>query len=263
MDEDLKKGMKIIGCVVLGFFIFCFLMGSFNIITTGERGVVISFGSANGRVMNEGLNFKFPFFQSIERFSVQIKKDQVKSTAASKDLQNVNTEIAINYKMNESKLVDIYRNIGVDIKSNIIDPSIQEAVKSITSKYTAEELITKRESVREDIQIALAQKLKSYGVEVDQINIVNFKFSNSFEDAIERKVTAEQNALAAKNKLEQVKFEADQQIAKAKGKAEAMRVESQAINSNKQILELRAIERWNGVLPLYVGSGSVPFINVK
>src|SRR5678815_33713 len=147
-------------------------------------------------------------------------------------------------------------------KERLIDPAMQEAIKSSTAKFTAEELITKREAVREDIKNQLRTRLKDRDILVDEFNIVNFEFSKVFNDAIEAKVTAEQSALAAKNKLEQIKFEADQKVAEAKGKAEAITIESNALRSNPQILELRALEKWNGTLPQVTG-GAVPFVNLK
>jgi len=138
---------------------------------------------------------------------------------------------------------------------------MQEAIKASTAKFTAEELITKRELVRDEIKEVLKTRLKTQNILVDEFNIVNFEFSKNFNDAIEAKVTAEQQALAAKNKLEQIKFEADQKIAEARGKAEAMTIESNALRSNPQILELRALEKWNGTLPQVTG-GATPFINL-
>lgn len=135
-------------------------------------------------------------------------------------------------------------------------------MKASTAKFTAEELITKRELVRAEAKAALREKLEPRGIMVDEFNIVNFAFSGTFNSAIEAKVTAEQSALAARNKLEQIKFEADQRVAEARGKAEAIRIESDALRSNPQILELRALEKWDGVLPQVTGS-SVPFINLQ
>jgi len=115
--------------------------------------------------------------------------------------------------------------------------------------------------VREDIKNQLRTRLKEHDILLDEFDIVNFEFSKIFNEAIEAKVTAEQQALAAKNKLEQIKFEADQKVAEAKGKAEAITIESNALRSNPQILELRALEKWNGVLP-QVTSGATPFISI-
>jgi len=150
---------------------------------------------------------------------------------------------------------------GVAYILDNLAPSALAKLPDSTAKFTAEELITKRELVRDEIKGQLKTRLKDRNIIVDEFNIINFEFSKNFNDAIEAKVTAEQSALAAKNKLEQIKFEADQKIAEARGKAEAMTIESNALKSNPQILELRALEKWNGTLPQVTG-GAIPFINL-
>jgi regulator of protease activity HflC (stomatin/prohibitin superfamily) len=144
----------------------------------------------------------------------------------------------------------------------IIDPVIQEAVKSGMARFTAEELITKRPEVKEVIEGIMSETLNKRGIRVIDFNIVNFNFSAAFDNAIEAKVTAEQEALAAKNKLEQIKFEAQQAVESAKGRAEAIEIEAKALRNSPDILELRAIEKWNGVLPQVTGE-SVPFVNLN
>jgi regulator of protease activity HflC (stomatin/prohibitin superfamily) len=168
----------------------------------------------------------------------------------------------LNYHIDPARVANIYQEIGINYNIRLIDPALQESVKSTTAKYTAEELITRREEVRDAIRAHLVEKLQPRGILIDDFNIVDFQFSASFDQAIELKVTAEQSALAAKNKLEQIKFEAEQQIAEARGKAEALRIESAALQSSPQILELRALEKWDGKLPSVMGSGATPFINV-
>ena len=156
--------------------------------------------------------------------------------------------------------------IGKEYRERIIDPALQEAVKSATALYTAEELITKRPEVKDTIKTLLVERLSQEYILVDEFSIVNFDFSPSFNQAIEAKVTAEQNALASKNKLEQVKYEAEQRIATAKGEAEAIRIQADAIQSQggAEYVNLKAIEKWNGVLPSYMmGNGTVPFVTIK
>jgi len=123
-------------------------------------------------------------------------------------------------------------------------------------------LITKRESVKDQIKELLTKKLAPRFIIVDDVNIVNFNFSESFNKAIEEKVTAEQEALAARNKLERIKFEAEQKIAESKWKAEASRIEAEALKSNPEILQLRSIEKWNWILP-QVTWANTPFVNIK
>lgn len=251
--------------LMAGGFVALILLSAlwpFGTIGAGERGVLLRWNAVTGHVYGEGLFMRIPVSDRIIVMDVQVQKEQIEATAASKDLQSVTSIVALNFHINPDKVSTIYQDVGVEYKTRLIDPALQESVKASTAKYTAEELITKREQVREEIRNHVKDKLASRGIEVDDFNIVDFSFSESFNQAIEAKVTAEQSALAAKNKLEQIKFEADQKIAEARGKAEAMRVESEALKSNPQVLELRAIEKWDGRLPTVTG-GATPFVNLQ
>lgn len=252
-----------LGCILTAFIgVVILLFTTFGTIGAGERGVRTRFGAVVGDPLGEGLYIKIPFIEGIKTMDIKIQKLEVNADSASKDLQTVTTVVALNFKLDSSKVTGLYQSIGMDYKSRMIDPAIQEAVKSSTAKFTAEELITKRSEVREDIKLNLKTKLEPYGIIIDEFNIVNFDFSASFNAAIEKKVTAEQDALAAKNRLEQIKFEAQQKIEEAKGKAEAITIEANALRNNPDVLELRALEKWNGILPQVTG-GAVPFINLE
>ncbi len=156
----------------------------------------------------------------------------------------------------------VFQDIGIDCKSRIIDPAVQEAVKAITARYSAEELITKRPQVRNDIKDMLKGRLIEFNIVLDQFSIVAFEFSPQFNAAIESKQTAEQNALKATRDLERIKVEAEQKITRAQAEAESQRVQAQTITTN--ILKLRAIEKWDGKMPTVIGgNGAVPFIDVN
>ena len=260
VDGELLVGKIVAHSVLLLFFITC-LIGSVGTVGAGKRGVVLQFGAVTGKVFNEGLYFKVPFIQNVQKLDVRIQKEQTEAKASSKDLQTVNSTIALNFHLKEDQVNKMWQEVGKDYKEKIIDPAIQETVKAQTAKFTAEELITKRDLVREDIKKSLSEKLSPIGIAVDELNIVNFQFSKTFDEAIEAKVTAEQSALAAKNKLEQVKFEAQQAIESATGKAKAIQIEGDALRNTPQITELRWIEKWNGSVPQYWGSAT-PFIGL-
>lgn len=252
---------KIVSAFV-GLIVLLILFSAFGTVGAGERGVKLRFNAVTNTVYGEGLYFIIPFIERMVIMDIKVQKEEADAQAASKDLQTVTSRIALNYSLDPEHVVSIYQNIGIDYKRRIIDPTIQEAVKATTAKFTAEELITHREEVREQIKGLLTEKLNNTGIMVEQLSIINFDFSRTFNDAIEAKVTAEQSALAAKNKLDQVKYEAQQAIAQAEGKAKALQIEATAINTNPQIIQLRAIEKWDGKLPQYTG-GATPFINIK
>jgi regulator of protease activity HflC (stomatin/prohibitin superfamily) len=266
--QNKKEVKKMIKRVILGIVIFLgaiTLFSSFAIITAGKRGVVLNFGAVSNRIMEEGFNFKIPYFQTVKKLDITIQKEEVMATAASKDLQTVSTKIALNYHISANQVNILWQSVRGEYKSVIIDPAIQEAIKASTAKYTAEELITKRSEVKDVVKLLLSERLAREFIIVDELSIVDFDFSKSFNDAIEAKVTAEQSALAAKNKLEQVKFEAEQRITQAKGEAEAIRIQAQAIQNQggAAYVNLKAIEKWDGKTPIYMLGESIPFLNIK
>lgn len=254
---------KIVGHVLLGIIVLTVFFGSFVVVSAGERGVVLQLGKVVG-VMDNGFHFKIPFVQHVQTLTVQTQKEQIDATAASQDLQDVTTTFAVNYNLKPNEVGQLWQNIGENYKTRIIDPYIQESIKATTAKYTAEQLVTQRERVVQDVQALLSQRLDPEFITVTQVSIVNFKFSGQFEQAIEAKVTAEQNALAAKNKLEQVKYEADQRVAAANGEAKAIAIQAQAITSQggKEYVNLKWVEKWNGQLPTTMLGSNTPLVSI-
>lgn len=250
----------------IGFVLFLLIIFSFGFVPVGYRGVATRLGNVTGEVRGQGIFFKVPFVDGNTNIEVRVQKKSTKATAASKDLQSVSAEVALNFRLEPSRLVSLYQELGMDYDDRIIVPALQESVKATTAKYTAEELITKRTEVREGIKRLMVEKMGNNGITVEDFNIVDFDFSVSFNEAIENKVTAEQNALAAKNKLVRVKYEADQRVAQAKGEAEAIKIQSEAIQSQggANYVDLKAIEKWDGKLPVQmIPNATVPFINLN
>jgi len=236
-------------------------------VSAGERGIVQNFGAVQDEVLDEGIHFRVPMMQTVVLLDVKIQKAITDAASASSDLQDVALSVALNYHIVPDKANLVYQTIGVEYKDRIIDPAIQEVVKAVTARYTAEELITKRPSVSKEMRDALQLRLLMSNISVDAFSIVSFSFSQKFTDAIEAKQTAEQNALKAKRDLDRIKVEAQQTITAAKAEAEALRL--QKMNISPDLIELRkieanlkAIEKWNGILPSVTGAGAVPFIGV-
>jgi regulator of protease activity HflC (stomatin/prohibitin superfamily) len=269
--EEMKKakmggGMKTL-VAAAGVVILALILNPFVIIGPGERGVVMTFGAVQDRVMGEGLNLKIPLVQRVVLVDVRVHKSQVDAEAASNDMQDATLTIAVNYHVSPEKVNVIFQTIGVEYKDRIIDPSVQEAVKAITAKYTAVELITTRERVRSEIKDLLKERLMGYNIIVDDFSVVNFKFSRQFTEAIESKQTAEQLALKAQRDLERIKIEAEQKVASARAEAESLRLQKE--NVSPLLVELRrieatmkAIDKWDGKLPKVTG-GAMPFLDLK
>jgi regulator of protease activity HflC (stomatin/prohibitin superfamily) len=263
----LKKGQwrGLIVVVLILFLLFAFK--PWVQVGAGERGVVQNFGAVQDVVLNEGIHFKIPVVQTVEMIDVRIQKEVTDAAASSSDLQDVALSVALNFHIIPSKANLVYQTIGVEFKERIIDPAIQEVMKAVSARYTAEELITKRPAVSSEIQNALTERLLESHISVDAFSIISFSFSQTFTDAIEAKQTAEQNALKAKRDLDRIKVEAQQTIAAATAEAEALRL--QKMNISPDLIELRkieanlkAIEKWNGILPGVTGTGAIPFIGV-
>jgi len=258
LKKNKKKYAKYVFLAIILFILACETVGT---VGAGERGVLLQFGAVQDQVFDEGLYFKIPFVQQVVKVDVKTKKEEAAVSAASKDLQMVTSKIALNYNLDPKEVNKVWQEVGADYNSRIIDPAIQESVKATTAKFTAEELITKREEVKEYVKNNLAERLAKNYIVVDEFNIINFDFSKSFNDAIEAKVTAEQLKLKAERDLERIKIEATQKVSEAEGKAKAIKVEAEALKSNPRVVELRWIEKWDGKAPQYWGTVS-PFFGL-
>jgi regulator of protease activity HflC (stomatin/prohibitin superfamily) len=263
-QNEIKTFIVTFMSLLISIVFLTLIFGCVYVVSAGERAVLLTWGSPDLTPQSEGIHFKIPIMQKAVKMNIQTQKYEAELSAASSDLQDVKTKIAINYHLVGEETPIIYRDIGIDYADKLIYPLEQEANKATTSKFTAEQLITKREQVKEDMKTLLAERLRPRGIIVEEISIVDFKFSDSFTQAIEAKVTAEQNALAAKNKLAQVEYEAQQRIAQAEGEAKAIQIQVSAINAQggQSYVQLQAIKAWDGKLPLYTGGGAIPFINI-
>ena len=259
---------KAIAAAVVVIAVVFVLGGALGTLGAGQRGVLLRFQAPTGDIKEEGLYYKIPFVEQVVLMSTQIQKYTAPATSSSKDLQVVSTEVTLNYQLNAASVTEIYTNLRQDYETRIIQPYIQEAVKSTTANYDAEELITQRPKVKDELQNLIAERVKPLGIDVVQLSITDFQFSPAFQESIEAKVRAVQQALEAQNALKRVEFEAQQEITRAKAEAEGLRLQKQQITA--QLLELRqievqraAVEKWNGVMPSVVTSGGpVPMLDV-
>ncbi len=251
MQAMIRKGpskLIVIAGVILLILIF---FRPWVKVGAGQRGVVLNFGAVQQQVLEEGLHLRIPVMQEIALMDVKIQKAETDAAAASADLQDVSSRIALNYHVVPDKANIVYQKIGVQFKERIIDPAIQEVVKAVS----------------EAMRVALADRLIANNIAVDAFSITIFSFSKIFTEAIESKQTAEQLALKAKRDLDRIKIEAEQKITAARAEAESLRL--QRANISPDLIELRrieanmkAIEKWNGILPQVTGGGAIPLIGV-
>jgi len=265
-----------VGTVITLFLAFL-IFSPLGTVNAGERGVRLRFGAVTGDVVPEGLYWKTPLVESVKTFPVRTQtiafdKENAESNnagnsylaAATRNQQDLQTAVIVNYHVNADKVDDIYKNYTFDTyESNQLEPLVRSAVKATTAQYDSADITVKRGEIEQKIYATLQETFKAKDAVVESIANTDFRFSKEYTQAIENKARAEQDALAAQNKLKQVEFEAQQDIARAKGKAEAIKVEAQALKDNPEVSTLRAIEKWDGKLPTYTAGGAVPFINVK
>ena len=265
IPQGLGKKIAVIGAVIACLIL---VSASTGTVGAGQRGVLLRFGAVTGTIKDEGLYIKVPFAEQVALMSTQIQKYTAPIGSSSKDLQVVTTEVTLNYQLNASSVGETYRNMRQDYENRVIQPYIQEAVKSTTANFNAEELITLRPKVKDELQNLMTERLAPLGIVVVQLSITDFQFSATFQDSIEAKVKAVQQALEAENALKRVEFEAQQAITRAQ--AEAKGLELQKAQITAELLDLRrievqgrAVEKWNGVMPTVVTSGGpVPMLDV-
>lgn len=254
---------KVIGMAVVGLVVVVGGCSSFVQIDAGHRGVVTRWGKVEDKVLGEGLAFRFPIMESVHEIEVRTQKYEVNAAAASKDLQETQTGIALNYHITPETVNRLFQVLGEDYRENFISPAVQEVVKATTAKFNAEELITHRGEVRDKIETGLRERLGPHGISIDAFAITNFKFSAGFEAAIEAKVTSQQHALKAENDLRTIEVEARQAVAKAEGEAKAIAAVSKQLLASPAYVNYLAVQKWNGALPQVNGAGITPFVDLR
>jgi regulator of protease activity HflC (stomatin/prohibitin superfamily) len=231
---------------------------SVYVVPAGSVGVVTRFSAIN-RVAEPGIGVKVPFVESVHEMSVRTQKDQVEASAMSENLQVVTSTIAINYHLDGLKAITVYQNIGTNYADLIIAPALQNTFKSVTAKYTAEELITNREEVRVEAEKELADRLAPYNIIVENFNIVNFDFSPEFQAAIEAKQVAQQAVETSKQKLAQAQIDAQTVVTQAQGQADAQKAMKDTSSLTPEYLQYLFLSKWNGTLPTVMSNASSVF----
>jgi regulator of protease activity HflC (stomatin/prohibitin superfamily) len=256
LSEDIKLGIKsIVGITVL-LLIALFTIFCIRVVDIGEVGIKVRFGQIVSSNLQPGIQIKSPL-TSLKKFNVQIQREDIKANAASKDMQDIVAEIALNYSLLPENVPSLYRNVGNNYVTVIIRPICNETIKSVTSQYSADEIITQRAEIATKMKKEIQDRLSQYGIEVNEINIINLNFSEAFNNAIELKQIAQQEALKAQQDLERVKFEAEQRITQARADAESYKLKNQEITD--KTLQMAFLEKWDGKLPTISGTNGMIF----
>lgn len=233
--------------LIIALFILITIICSITTVPTGFVGIKTRFGQVQDAVIQEGFNFKLPYIEKIVKLDCRTQKTEYTMEASSKDLQKIsNFKVAVNYNITKDTANDLYRKVGVDYKSIIVEPAIQEAMKATIANYTAEELITKRNEVSAFALEALFNKLQDSGITLTALNIIDLSFSEEFDKAVEEKQIVEQQTEKAKYELEKAKVENEKKIENAKAEAEVMKQQNAQITD--QYLRLKEIENQKAMI---------------
>ena len=290
MDASAQKaiGTMVGGITVVGIVLSIPLLTGFWVsVDAGHVGVLKKMGAVEPQELTPGFHFKTPMMDDVVQIDTRLKSFEVRAAAASKDLQTVETTISVQHSIGPTMAAECYQTVGdLDkIDLTVVAPAVQESLKAITAKYTAEELVTKRETVKQMVTEAiknyightLSEKKLQGAVMIANVAITDFDFSKEFNLSIESKVKAEQQALQAKNEKERRITEAEAaarekelaadaaayQIRKESiERAQAIQREANALSQNPNLVQLRAVEKWDGELPTFSGGGAMPFINL-
>jgi prohibitin 2 len=265
--------IKIAAIVITLIVIIVILAESIVIVEAGHRGVVLYLGAVENRVLGEGVHFIAPFLEQVVQMEVRTQKFQAEASAASNDLQEVQTVIALNYRIDPTEANKIYQILGVNYADRVISPTIQESVKASVAKFNAEELITKRETAKSVIANAIRSTLAANDIQTQNVFITDFKFSDAFATQIEQKVVAFQKYLTELNNLRSVGVVANQSVAqadgqarataaKATGESQAIKIITQQLRESPEYLQWQAISKWNGQMPYALGSSGFPFFQL-
>lgn len=269
VDVSKKKTGKIIGMIAAAAAIIVVAVSSVTVVNAGCTGVVTTFGKVSETALSEGLHFKIPFAQQVVQVSNKIQVYEADADAVSKDMQSVNSKIAVNYRIRTDSSSKIYKNIGSDYEKVVLMPTVQESMKAVCAKYTAEQLITERAKVGDEIKGEIERKIGDYGIQIEKFNIVNFDFSEKFNDAIEQKQVAEQNLLKTKTEQEEAvvvaEAEAKKKVIAAEAEAKSIKTKAEAqADANKtltasltdELIKYQTIDKWDGILPQVAGDAN-------
>ena len=254
---------RLLGNLLLGFLLLAIISTFFVVIPPGHRGILLTLGRVQKPLLTEGLHLVIPWVNTVEVLTVRVQKREIEAEASSKDLQDVFSDVALNWHLMADEIDQIFEQVGdqEQVIDRIIDPAIEEVLKAVLARYTAEEIIAKREQVKGEVDTVLSDRLGNYHIAVDDLSLVHIRFSQQFRNAVEAKQVAEQEAKQAEFIAQKAIKQAEAMVNLAKGEAEAQRLIKATLSP--EILQKQAIEKWNGNLPLMVGDKNHKFLDLN
>ena len=249
--------------IVVLFILFLIVFQPMTIVGVGERGVKVTLGQTSPVALEEGVHFVMPFISTVKKMNVKTVKSNIATMAQSKEIQQARIVYVVNYNLQPENAPKMWRTVGRDYVSVVVMPTVEGIVKDTIGKWNAQDIVANREKVASEVLFKLNEKLGPKYINVSDFQITEIQYSQAFEQAIESKVTAEQEALKAKNKTVQVQEEARQKIIASEAEAKSMAIRAQALTQNKNLVEYEAVQKWDGKLPQYMMGNSVPFVHLK
>jgi len=246
--------------LVVLFIIIC---NPIAIVGVGERGVKVTLGRVSPESYSEGIHLITPFISKIKTMNVKTQKDNIVTSVYTKDIQQAKISYVVNYNLQPENAHKMYREVGMTYRDTILMPVVEGVIKDVIGKWNAQDLVANREEATNDILEKLVGQMRDKYINVTGFQIININYSDVFERAIESKVTAEQEALKAKNKTVQIQEEAKQKLISAEAEAKSMSIRAHALTQNKALVQYEAVQKWDGKMPTYMMGDSVPFINIK
>ncbi|MBQ3488784.1 MAG: prohibitin family protein [Clostridia bacterium] len=266
---------KLVGLILVVILLVVFVSASYVVIPAGHTGVALTFGKVEDTVLQEGLHFKVPFVQKIAVMDNRIVKLDVNTEAFSKDLQTITTVVAVNYHVGKENSQTVYKNVGLNFEEVLITPAVNEVLKAVTAKYTAVELVSSRAEVSMLLDDGLNEKLNGYGIFINELNIINWDFSEEYINAVEAKQVAEQNLIKTRTEQEQAlviaNTEAQKRVIAAEAEANEIKVLAEANAESNRILtesitdlliRYQTVAKWDGKLPTVMSGGDNMLIDI-
>ena len=266
---------KLVGLILVVILVIAFLSASYVVIPAGHTGVALTFGKVEDTVLQEGLHFKVPFVQKIAVMDNRIVKLDVNTEAFSKDLQTITTVVAVNYHVGKENSQTVYKNVGLNFEEVLITPAVNEVLKAVTAKYTAVELVSNRAEVSMLLDDGLNEKLNGYGIFINELNIINWDFSEEYINAVEAKQVAEQNLIKTRTEQEQAlviaNTEARKRVIAAEAEANEIKVLAEANAESNRILtesiselliRYQTVAKWDGKLPTVMSGNDNLLIDI-
>ena len=255
---------RLVGLILVVVFAVIFLSSSFVVIPAGHTGVALTFGKVEDNVLQEGL-----------QVDNRIVKLDVNTEAFSKDLQTITTVVAVNYHVGKESSQTVYKNVGMGFEDVLITPAVNEVLKAVTAKYTAVELVSSRAEVSMLLDEGLNEKLNNYGIFINELNIINWDFSEEYINAVEAKQVAEQNLIKTRTEQEQAlviaNTEAQKRVIAAEAEANEIKVLAEANAESNRILtesiselliKYQTVAKWDGKLPTVMAGSDNMLIDI-